>query len=329
MELSVLDVIPVASGRSPQDALLGAAELALLCDRLGYERLWYAEHHGMSNIASTSPEVLIAHAAAQTSRIRLGAGGVMLPNHTPLRVVEQYRTLNALHPGRIDLGIGRAGGSDPLTARALRAADGGEFEALLAEVMAFERREFPAGHPFGRIKVTPRFVPLPPVWMLGSSGGSAKLAGEQGFGYAFAGHFSPLPAPGATRIYRENFKPSEHFKQPRVILALHVICAETAARAAEVALPVRYALTALERGDSAPVLSPQEVRARGFTGQAHELGAMASLLIAGDPPAVRARVEALAFEAGAQEVMVMTLAHSAADRLRSYELLAAVFELKP
>ncbi|MCC6573212.1 MAG: LLM class flavin-dependent oxidoreductase [Planctomycetes bacterium] len=327
MDLSVLDVIPVASGHSPQQALAGAGELAQRVDKLGFKRLWYAEHHGMQNIASTSPEVMIAHAGALTNRIRIGAGGVMLPNHVPLRVVEQYRTLNALYSGRIDLGIGRASGSDPLTARALRATSGGEFEELMAEVQAFEHHEFPAGHPFGHIRVTPGAISLPPIWMLGSSGGSAQFAGENGLGYAFAGHFSPTPAPPATRAYRENFKPSKEFTSPHVILALNVLCAETNAKAAEIALPVLYALTALERGETRPVLSPEEVRKKGFTGAPDSLGTMARLLIAGDPPTVRARIEKLAFEAGAHEVMVMTLAHSPQDRLRSYELLAQVFQL--
>src|SRR5690606_21861298 len=143
MDISVLDVLPVGSKASARDALTGAAALAETADRLGYRRLWFAEHHGMANIASTSPELLIAHVAGVTRRIRLGAGGVMLPNHTPLRVVEQYRTLEALHPGRIDLGIGRAAGTDPLTAHALRSASGEKFSALLAETLAFDAAEFP------------------------------------------------------------------------------------------------------------------------------------------------------------------------------------------
>jgi len=318
--------MPIASGHSAGDALRSASDLAKLADRCGYTRLWYAEHHGMATIASTSPELLIAHVGGVTKQIRLGAGGVMLPNHVPLRVVEQYRTLHALHPGRIDLGIGRAAGTDGLNARALRTAPGGHFGELLSELLAFERGQFPVDHPFSRISVTPDGVPLPPIWMLGSSGGSARLAGELGLGYAFAGHFSPVPAPAATRSYVASFCPSHEFPKPRIILALNVICAETQDAADEVALPVLYALTQLDPASRRPVLSPQEVRATGFTGRSESLGPMAQLLVVGTPQTVRARIEALVHEAGADEAMVMTLAHDPRARCRSYELLANVFE---
>jgi luciferase family oxidoreductase group 1 len=327
VKLSVLDVMPIVSGYSAGDALRGASDLAKLADRCGYTRLWYAEHHGMATIASTSPELLIAHVGEVTDRIRLGAGGVMLPNHVPLRVVEQYRTLHALHPGRIDLGIGRAAGTDGLNAQALRTVPGQQFGALLSELLAFERGQFPDSHPFSRISVTPNGVALPPIWMLGSSGGSARLAGELGLGYAFAGHFSPVPAPAATRTYLTTFRPSEDFPEPRIILGLNVICAETQGEADEIALPVLYALTHLDPTSRKPVMSPEEVRATGFTGRRDSLGPMAQLLIAGPPQAVRGRIETLAQEAGADEAMVMTLAHDAHARHRSYELLADVFHL--
>jgi luciferase family oxidoreductase group 1 len=327
VKLSVLDVMPIASGHSAADALRGASDLARLADQCGYTRLWYAEHHGMATIASTSPELLIAHVGGVTERIRLGAGGVMLPNHVPLRVVEQYRTLHALHPDRIDLGIGRAAGTDGLNARALRTVPGGQFGELLSELLAFERGRFPAGHPFSRISVTPDGVALPPIWMLGSSGGSARLAGELGLGYAFAGHFSPVPAPAATGSYAAAFRPSAEFPEPRIILGLNVICAETQEKADEIALPVLYALSHLDPASRRPVLSPEEVRATGFTGQSDSLGPMAQLLVAGTPDVVRAKIEALTDEAGADEAMIMTLAHDPRDRRRSYEILANVFGL--
>ena len=327
MKLSVLDVMPISSSHSAGDALRSASDLAKLADRCGYTRLWYAEHHGMATIASTSPELLIAHVGGVTERIRLGAGGVMLPNHVPLRVVEQYRTLHALHPGRIDLGIGRAAGTDGLNAHALRTVPGGHFGELLSELLAFERSQFPVDHPFSRISVTPDGVTLPPIWILGSSGGSARLAGELGLGYAFAGHFSPVPAPAATRSYVASFCPSHEFPKSRIILALNVICAETQDAADEVALPVLYALTHLDPASRRPVLSPEEVRSTGFTGRAESLGPMAQLLVVGTPQTVRARIEALVHEAGADEAMVMTLAHDPRARCRSYELLANVFEL--
>jgi len=328
LDLSILDVLPISSGCSPAEALAGAGDLARLADGRGFKRLWYAEHHGMASIASTSPELLIAHVGALTSRVRLGAGGVMLPNHVPLRVVEQYRALNALLPGRVDLGVGRAAGTDPLTARALRSARGGDFDALFAELLAFERGHFPERHPFARVRVTPEGVALPPIWMLGSSGGSATLAGAAGAGYAFAAHFSPMPAAGPVGAYRQAFVPSPSFPRPHVILALHVLCAPTRGDVEELALPVRYALARLALGGEARVLTPAEVRATGFDGRG-DAGPMGRLLIAAEPAEARARVEALAREVDADEVMVMTLAHDPAARLRSYELLADAFGLPP
>ncbi|MEZ4238026.1 MAG: LLM class flavin-dependent oxidoreductase [Myxococcota bacterium] len=326
MKLSVLDVLPIGSGGTAREALLGAVDLAQVAENAGYARVWYAEHHGMANIASTSPELLIAHVGAQTERIRLGAGGVMLPNHVPLRVVEQYRTLEALHPGRIDLGIGRAAGTDPLTAHALRSAPGQAFGGLLAEVLAFDGREsFPEDHPYGRIEVTPAGVSLPPMWMLGSSGGSARLAGELGTGYAFAAHFSPTPPGPAIAAYRQHFRPSAAFPEPKVILAVHALCAETAAEADELALAPLYALAHIEQGRPAPVPTPDEVRATGFQPVASALGPMARLLVYGPPDEVRDELLRRAAAVGADELMVMTLAHAPAPRLRSVELLAHAF----
>lgn len=326
MDLSVLDVLPVGSKTTAREALQGALALAGVADRTGYRRLWFAEHHGMVNIASTSPELLIAHVAPATERIRLGAGGVMLPNHAPLRVVEQYRTLEALHPGRIDLGIGRAAGTDPLTAHALRSSPGEKFAALLAETLAFDGGQFPEHHPYARIEVTPSNVRLPPIWMLGSSGGSAQLAGELGLGYAFAGHFSPSPAESAISLYRKSFEPSAVFAEPRVILAVHALCADTEAEARELALAPLYALASIEQGRPTPVMTPAEVRETGFSlDQAR--GTMARLLVYGTPDQVRGRLEALAAEAQADELMVMTLSHASEPRLRSYELLARAFDL--
>ena len=326
MDLSVLDVLPVGSGMTPRQALSGAVSLARVADRSGYRRLWFAEHHGMANIASTSPELLIAHVAPATQRIRLGAGGVMLPNHTPLRVVEQYRTLEALHPGRIDLGIGRAAGTDPLTAHALRSAPGEKFAALLGEALAFDACEFPAEHPYARIEVTPAGIRLPPIWMLGSSGGSARLAGELGLGYAFAGHFSPSPPNAAIESYRKSFVASENFAEPRVILAVHALCAEKEAEVRELALAPLYALTQIEQGKTGPVLTPDEVHATGFRLEDAN-GTMARLLVYGTPDQVRARLEALAAQTTADELMIMTLSHAAEPRLRSYELLARAFDI--
>ncbi len=330
MKLSVLDVLPVTSDRTPTEALQGAADLAVLADELGYERLWYAEHHGMGGIASAVPELLIAHTAPLTKRIRVGAGGVMLPNHAPLRVVEQYRTLAALHPGRIDLGIGRASGTDPVTARALRAVGGGEFAQSLTELLTFDGPGHPANHPYGRVKVTPEGVPLPPMWMLGSSGGSARIAGQLGTGYAFAGHFAPVPAAPAVQAYKASFRPSEHFPEPKVILALSVIVGPTAEEARELSSTFEMVLRSMYTGQVIRGMSPADCRAAGWhpSQPLSASGPMGRLLIVGDPTQVRERIEDVAKAAGADEVMAMTIVFDPEARHESYRMLAKAFDLQ-
>ena len=209
--LSVLDLVPVRSGSTAADAMHEAVELAQLTERLGYVRYWFAEHHSMSGIGSSAPEILIAHIAAATSRIHVGSGGIMLPNHVPLRVAEVFHTLEALHPGRIDLGLGRAPGTDPATSRALRPFDAERFPEQLEELVTLSSRAFPAEHPFSSIRVMPQEVSLPPIWILASSGATAAFAGANGFGYGFARHFSPSPPGPPIRAYREAFRPSLHF----------------------------------------------------------------------------------------------------------------------
>src|SRR5687768_16030655 len=216
--LSVLDLVPVRTASTAADAPREIVDLAALAERLSYVRLWFAEHHGMPSIASSSPEVLIAHLAARTERIRVGSGGIMLPNHVPLRIAEVFHTLEALHPGRIDLGIGRAPGSDQATAQAMRPFDADQFPQQLAELMALSRRSLPADHPFATVPVAPDGVALPPIWLLGSSGASESFSGTLGLGYAFARHFSVVPAEPALRAYRGAFVPSPQFAKPHVIV---------------------------------------------------------------------------------------------------------------
>src|ERR687896_1950666 len=210
--LSILDVSPVSSDSDGAQALRNTLDLARLADRLGYERYWLAEHHNLPSIASSAPEIMIGHVASVTRRIRVGAGGIMLPNHAPLKVAETFRVLEALHPGRIDLGIGRAPGTDPVTATALRRSPDGldaeDFPQQFAELLAFSGDGFPEDHPFRFVIAMPSDVGLPPIWLLGSSGYSARVAGEMGFGYAFASHFSPADPAPAMRAYRESFESS-------------------------------------------------------------------------------------------------------------------------
>src|SRR4051812_45245844 len=211
--LSVLDLSPIGTGSSASEALRNTIDLARLADRLGFTRYWLAEHHNMPGIACSAPEVVIGAVARETERLRVGSGGIMLPNHTPLKVAETFRVLAALHPGRIDLGIGRAPGTDQLTALALRrsreALTADDFPAQLGELLAFASDTFPEGHPFRAVHAVPDEVPLPPIWLLGSSDYSAQVAAMIGVGFAFARHISPDGAAEAMRLYREQFTPSE------------------------------------------------------------------------------------------------------------------------
>jgi len=320
--LSVLDLVPVPSGTTPAEALRRMADLARLAEKLGYVRIWYAEHHGMPSIASAAPELLIAHAAAATERIHVGSGGVMMQNHVPLQLAEQFRTLAALYPGRIDLGVGRAPGTDPRTTRALRAFDPDAFPSQLAELVAYTGDGFAAGHPLAGVTAVPTDTPLPPIWLLGSSGASARFAGESGLGYAFASHFSPAPAAPALEAYRAAFAPSPEFPAPHAILAVAAVCAPTEEEAAYHATAMDLTWVRLQRGEYAPFPSPEEARDYPYTEiERASIQSRRELVIVGTPAQVRARIDAMAAEAGADEVMVTTLVHDHAARLRSYELL--------
>src|SRR5580700_8664691 len=226
--LSVLDISPVPSGSSSSDALRNTLDLAKLTDALGYRRYWLAEHHNTALIASTSPEVMIGHVADVTQRMRVGSGGIMLPNHAPLKVAETFRVLEALHPGRVDLGLGRAPGTDSLTALALRRSrellGADDFPARLQDLLTFLDHGFPPGHPLERIRAMPDDVPMPEVWLLGSRDFSAELSARLGRRFASAHHIQPLPAIAALRMYREHSQPSEYRKEPEALIGVSVVC---------------------------------------------------------------------------------------------------------
>lgn len=324
--LSVLDVSPVASGSSPQQALLHTVDLAQLADRLGYTRYWLAEHHNTSGIASSVPEVMIEHVAQATTRIRVGSGGIMLPNHAPLKVAETFRLLEALHPGRIDLGLGRAPGTDQLTAFALRrskeAMRVNDFPEQLGELMAFLADEFPSDHPFRHIHAVPEGVKSPDLWLLGSSDFSARIAAELGLSFAFAHHIAPTEAVRAMRLYREGFQPSAALREPRAILALSVICASTDEEAEALASSVRLRFLRMEQGDRGPIPSVEEARAYPYTeSDLRRLDSARPRHQVGSPALVKRRMEELASETGATEIMALTIVHDHAARRRSYELL--------
>ena len=327
--LSVLDLAPVPTGTTSAEAARRTVDLARLADRLGYARYWFAEHHSMASVASSAPEILIAHVAAATQRIRVGSGGIMLPNHAPLRIAEAFHTLEALYPGRIDLGIGRAPGSEPAASRALRAFDGEQFPSQLSEMLALSRGELPSGHPLRRVRVMPEGVGLPPIWLLGSSGASARMAGSAGMGYSFASHFSPTPAAPAFAAYREHFTPSAQFPKPHAILGVAVVCAENEQQAQHLALTMDLARLRINRGEFLPLPSPEEALAYPYTEAEREaVRHYRDMTIVGAPHTVRALIEAKARECGADEVMVVSNLHGHAERLRSYELLAEAFALR-
>ncbi len=332
--LSVLDLAIVAEGSEPADALRNSVELARHVERLGFTRHWVAEHHNMPGIASAAPAVLIAELAAATSEIRVGSGGVMLPNHAPLVVAEQFGTLVGLHPGRIDLGIGRAPGTDPVTAAALRrTADGlsaDDFPQELGELFAFFDGEFPEGHPYGRITAVPGQGSRPEIWLLGSSDYSAQAAGMLGLPFSFAHHFSPRNTMPALEIYRNSFRASEHLDEPYAMVALGVICAEDEERARWLAGPVRLSFARLRQGRPTRFPTPEEAAAHDFTAQEEAtVKTVSGSAVIGDPDRVREGLLEFAARTEADELMLTTMVHAHEDRLRSYELVAEAMELAP
>jgi len=323
--LSVLDLVPLADGMSSTQALAQSLDLARLAERLGYARVWYAEHHNMPAIASTTPAIMIARAAMVTARIRLGAGGVMLPNHAPLAVAESYRLLEALAPGRIDLGLGRAPGTDPTTALALRrsreAVFADDFTDQLAELLAFGG-ELPREGAFRAVTAQPDDVPLPPVWLLGSSDYSAHLAARMGRPYAFAAHFSPSPPELPMLAYRQRFRPGA-LEKPYAMLAVSVFCADTDAAAERLARAALVSFAKLRTGRPVRLMRPDDAMAHTLTpAEAAASAGIAALQIVGTPDAVRAKVTALVERTRADEVMVATFAADPVGRARSYELVA-------
>lgn len=261
MPLSVLDLSPVPTGTRPSEALHETLELARTAEAAGYYRYWLAEHHNIRSVVSTSPEIMIAAVAAATSSIRVGSGGIMLPNHSPLKVAESFRVLGGLYPDRIDLGIGRAPGTDQRTALALRrsreALGADDFTEQYAELRAYVEG-FPAGHPFEPISAQPDDVPLPPVWILGSSTYGGQAAAALGTGFAYAGHFGTLDPAGVISAYKENFQRFENDGEPRAMLALAAIVAETEERAQALARANALSMLRLRSGRPGPLPSPKK-----------------------------------------------------------------------
>lgn len=314
LPLSVLDLSPVGAGVSPSQAVRESIDLAVIADGLGFTRYWFAEHHNMATIATSAPEVLIAHAIAKTSRIRIGAGGMMIPNHSPLHLVEVFRTLEALAPGRIDLGLGRAPGTDPVTSAALRRSDT-EVNHQLAELLAFEDSMFPAKHPFAQITPMPSDVSCSTIWMLGSTLAGAQIGAQLGVPYAFAGHFAMQSARDAIAHYRRNFEPSKRSQKPYAMCAVTVICGTDEEHARRLAAPVRVAIANTRTGKRAPIPTVEEALAHSFTPQEQAIAdEFLTGAIIGGPAYVRERLLATARDLDADELMISSLVPSFDER---------------
>jgi luciferase family oxidoreductase group 1 len=332
--LSVLDLSPITTGHSGATALRNSLDLAQLADRLGYTRYWVAEHHNLPSVASSAPDIMIGQIAGATQRIRVGSGGVMLPNHAPLTVAERFKVLEALFPRRIDLGIGRAPGTDPMTSIALRrrqdVREDDDFLERFQELILLETRGFPEGHPFRNVHAMPADVPLPPIYLLGSSGYSAQLAAMIGAGFAFAHHFATHDAVAAMTSYRAQFKPSAALARPHAILAVAAVAADSDAEAERLAATIDLNFVRRARGEYLPLASPEEAVAYDYAPIDRERIRQGRVrLFAGAPATILARLAPFIEATQADEVMITTMIYDHAARRRSYELLAQAFGLAP
>jgi luciferase family oxidoreductase group 1 len=330
--LSVLDLSVVTTGTKPAAALRNSIDLARHVDGLGYVRYWLAEHHNLASVASPAPDVMIGQIAAVTKNLRVGSGGVMLPNHAPLVVAERFKMLEALFPGRIDLGLGRAPGTDGATAYALRSRldrrEGDDFLERLQELVLWETRGFPAGHPYNNVVAMPDDTPLPPIWLLGSSDYSSELAAQVGMGYAFAHHFAMHDAVDAMINYRRHFKPSNWRPTPHAILAVAVVTAETDAEAEALASSMDLNRLRRDRGQYLPLPSPEEALAYPYTDA--ERAAVArnrSRLFVGSPATILQKLQPMIDASKPDELMIITAVYDHEARKKSYSLLAEAFGL--
>ena len=343
LRLSILDQSPVPSGSTPAQALRNSIALAQHVESLGYRRFWMSEHHAMEMLACTAPEIMLARIGAETSHIRIGSGGIMLPHYTALKVAETFRTLHALYPGRVDLGIGRAPGGGPIEAAALRRYRGGQtttphiddFPDQLAELIAFLHHGFPANHPFSRVLVSPDSPGSPDLWLLGSSSVSGATAAQLGLPYAFAHFFSAEGTRFAIEHYQREFVTNAALgesqrAQPEALAAIGVICAETQGEAERLFQTVRLLQLRIRQNDRRPVATPSEATAElaglyGQFGPATPDSTEFPRYFYGTPDKVRAQLLDMAAKLNINEFVVNTITHDHAARLRSYTLLAEAF----
>lgn len=335
LDFGVVDQAPVRKGGSAREALREAVELATATEALGYRRFWVAEHHNLPSLASTSPEILIGQIAAHTQRIRVGSGGVMLMHYSALKVAENFRMLESLYPGRIDLGLGRAPGGDPRSARALAhpapMRDVSLYPQLIDDLVGYLQDDLPPDHPFAAVRAGPSGEGSPEVWLLGSGIDSALLAAERGLPFSFAHFFGTATehAPAICEAYRRRFRATSHAGEARLHLALQVTCAETEAEAERLASSLDVGRIQMARQQGAGILPPEEALAYHFTPEERAfVKASRRSMIVGDPGQVRDRIEAVATSCGARELGIVTICYDFQARKRSYELVAEAFGIR-
>lgn len=329
MKLSILDLCPILSGETASKSFTHTTSLAQFAESIGYYRYWMAEHHNMGGIGSSAPEVLISHVASHTKTIRVGSGGIMLPNHATLHMAEVFRTLEALYPGRIDFGLGRAPGSGTKASHALRSVKGltaDDFPDQLTYLMNWMNDEFPS--PYAGVEAIPTKVKMPEVWILGSSDFGSMLAGDRGLPYAFAQHFSHLPALEIIRLYREYFRPSKWLAKPHAMLGVHIICAETDEEAHELALSSDLSFSIfVSSGKSIPLPSVEEAKAYPYTAEDWKqvrAGSMPKFI--GSPETLKRKLEPFVKSGIVDELMILSMIYDQDKRKKSYELIQKLFE---
>ncbi|MDQ0225380.1 LLM class flavin-dependent oxidoreductase [Metabacillus niabensis] len=329
MKLSVLDQSVIRMGETANQAFEKTTKLAMLTDELGYTRFWVAEHHNTNGLAGTSPEVLLAHLAAHTKRIRVGSGGVLLPQYSPFKVAENFKVLEALYPGRIDLGVGRSPGGSPVTRLAL--TDGirkslNEFPRQVRDLQSFLTNEISNDHPFHQVKAYPQSYTMPEMWMLGVRQTGAMLAAEYGTSFTYGHFITPVNGRQAINQYKDHFQPSAFLKTPKVNVCIFVVCAPTKEKAEEIALAQDLWLLAVERGGDTRIVSNDE--ARNYQASKAELVKMKQnrkRMIVGDPEYVREQLLLLSETYGVDEFMIINNVYDFEDKLYTYRALAEMF----
>ena len=332
MRLSVLDQAPIRKGGTAKQAIAETIELAQAADRLGYHRYWLAEHHNSSSLACASPEILVGEVAHRTERIRVGTGGVMLPHYSPLKVAETFRMLEALHPGRIDLGLGRAPGSDPLTARALAHGPGQlgieHYPAQILDLLGYLEGRLPDDHPFRAIHAMPAGKSIPELWLLGSGADSAQIAAYFGLPFSFAHFITQRGGEEVVAAYRRQFRPSRWLEEPRASIGVSVVVADTAEEAERLSLSRFLWWIKIMKGEAEGFPPPEEALAYPYRPSELELlDKMKGRALSGAPAGVRDRLLAMASAYQVDEIVVLTITYDFTARVRSYELLADAFGL--